>query len=291
MNEVFDVIIPVATKDLNFIHWVVKYIRKNICGASYIYIITNKKNISLLNNKVLYDAKLKVLDEDSVTGGLSFNSVQEWLLKADESFKTLTGWYFQQILKYAFALSKYSGKYYLSWDADTLPLNKIQFFKDGKPLFTKKNEYHEPYFHTMYRLLGYGRLVDYSFIAEHMLFHTEIVKELISQISDSEVNGNNWMEKIINGCDYSENSKNLFSEFETYGNFCIKNHPDLYELQKLNTFRAAGMIRGRYITENILKKLSWDIDTASFEIRDAIFPYNLLCNLGRIKQKILLHFI
>ena len=291
MNETFDIIIPVAKKDLNFIQWVVKYIRKNICGTSYIYIITNKKNIRLLNNKALYDANLKVLDEDSIIEGLSFNAVQNWLIKADESFKTLTGWYFQQILKYAFALSKYSGKYYLSWDADTLPLNKISFFKGGKPLFTKKNEHHEPYFHTMHRLLGYGRLVDYSFIAEHMLFHTEIVKELVRQISNSEVSGHNWMEKIINGCDFSEDSKNLFSEFETYGNFCIRNHPELYELRKLNTFRAAGMIRGRYITENILNKLSWDIDTASFEMRDAMFPYNLLWNLSKIKRKILSCFI
>lgn len=285
MNEFFDVIIPVAKKDLCFIRWVVKYVRMNIIGLSYIYIITNKKNIHYLKN-ILDDDKIKILDEDSIASGLTFNGVMECLLEKDENLKSLTGWYFQQFLKYAFALSNYSNEYYLSWDADTLPLNKIHFFEAGKPLFTKKIEYHEPYFHTMKKLLGYGRLVDFSFIAEHMLFNRVIVRDLIKQVTSSNVKGTNWMEKIINGCNFEEKSRNLFSEFETYGNFCKKKYPNFYGLQQLNTFRSAGMIRGRFISENILKKLAIDVDIASFEIRDALFPYNLPFLCDKIKKRL-----
>ena len=121
-------------------------------------------------------------------------------------------------------------------------------------------------------LTGTGR-VD-SFIAEHMPISTLVMRELVDKISHSHVDGKTWVEKIINatsGCD-----EQAFSEFETYGNYCVKYHSDLFETRPLITMRTAGMLFGRGVNRNQLALLSrMGYDTASFEIRDMpSFPRN-----------------
>ena len=150
-----------------------------------------------------------------------------------------------------------------------------------------KIEYHAYYFDTLKRLIRLERQVDYSFIAEHMMFKTDIVRELTSAIEKSNVTGDTWFEKILNACDFSDGKANLFSEFETYGNYCAKYYPNLYATRTLNTFRAAGLIRGRHINEQIIERLSIDLHIASFEMQDAPFPYNIKWNLYRVKRKLI----
>lgn len=268
----YDVIIPVAAKDISFVPRVIKYIRKNLYGVDNIYIITNKSNFSktLLKN---HDCIL--LDEDSLLPGLYFLKTKELLEKLNKNISV--GWYFQQFLKYAFGLSEYATKYYLSWDADTLPLREIRFFdQKEKPLFTKKYEYNENYFITIKKLLNIKRQVEFSFIAEHMLFDPAIIKELITKIEESSVFGNCWYEKIINAGNYEINFF-TFSEFETYGNYVMVFYPDKYSFRQLNTFRRGGYIQGRNISDEKLIRIGFDTDTISFELQDEpLFPYNIL---------------
>lgn len=283
----FNVIIPIASKDVGFVSTVVQYVRRNIEGVGKIYAITNASNISKLCHSVA-DSQFEILDENRLVKGLTFPNVRKLLAKAGENRPSQTGWYFQQFLKFAFAQSEYASDYYLSWDADTLPVNTIKFFSnEGKPMFTRKIEYHAPYFETMNRLIGIGRQVDYSFIAEHMLFNSAVVRELISAISKSAVHGDTWFEKIINACVFADDRANLYSEFETYGNYCAKYHPDMYVTRTLNTFRAAGLIRGRHINDNIIDRLAVDLHIASFEMQDAPFPYNVGWNVYRVKRKLM----
>ena len=92
---------------------------------------------------------------------------------------------------------------------------------------------------------------------------------------------------IINSCDFVNDKYNLFSEFETYGTFCTVNYPDLYIPRQLNTFRGAGLIRGRHINSFIIDKLSMDLDIASFEESHAMFPWNLQYLLRKYFKKLL----
>ena len=166
-------------------------------------------------------------------------------------------------------------------------MNTISFFDGNQPLFTKKIENHEPYFNTMKRILGFGKLVDYSFIAEHMMFNVSIVNEMLEEIADSNnSDGETWVEKIMFACDFSDKRGNLFSEFETYGNYCVKFHPKLYATRQLNTFRAAGLISGRHLTHKALRRLALDVNIASFELQDAPFPYNMSWYMRRVKNKL-----
>lgn len=215
-----------------------------------------------------------VLNEEALLEGLTFSRVEKLIKKACGDTYVRIGWYYQQFLKFAFAQSSYASEYYVTWDADTLPLHRIDFFENEHPLFTIKSEFHESYFDTIKRLLGIDKGIKDSYVAEHMLFRTDLVKELLAAISESSVKGGTWYEKIINACNFRKDW-NAFSEFETYGTFVSHHYPGLYVNRKLNTFRKAGCIRGRKINNKILEKLSFDLDMASFETSDAPFPYNI----------------
>ena len=261
----YDIIIPTASKDVGFIHLVFEYIRKNLKEADIIYVITNRSCFNKIQKYDLKHFNVILLDENELIQSLSFERIQKILLSQDVHIRV--GWYFQQFLKMAFALTKYSKDYYLTWDSDTLPLNHISFFDDKeRPLFTMKAEFNQPYFDTLQKLLGFGKLAPFSFIAEHMMFNSNIMKELINRIETNNSKGSDWVEKILFAC--TDLQEPCFSEFETYGSYVWKFHPNMYGVQKLNTFRSAGIIKGRHIDSYCLERMALDLDTASFELFD-----------------------
>lgn len=274
-EKFYDIIIPVGKKDVNFVPRVVNLITRCLSGVEHIYILTNQKYIVGISRKLRAYCQCVVLDENNLIEGLSFEGVKNLISRHAPQHVSITGWYFQQFLKLGFALSKYSKEYYLSWDADTLPLAPIAFFERNHILYNPKSENHVNYFSTMESLLGFGHIVDHSFISESMMFSSKIVREMITDIEKAPIEGNDWISKIINACDM-EQSVQAFSEFETYGNYCAKCYSGLYKPRHLNTFREAGMICGRRISEKRLLKMSFDLDMASFEMQDMpMFPYNI----------------
>ena len=189
------------------------------------------------------------------------------------------GWYFQQFLKFAFALSDYcTTEYFLSWDADTIPIRDIPMFShQNVPYFSMKHEHHQPYFDTIRNLLSMNRVNSHSYIAEHMLFKKEYVEELIHEINCSEIDGNDWIAKIINAISPSAHCG--FSEFETYGTFILNRHPDAYVERELPSLRYGGFIRGRFIDHKILSQMTLDLSVVSFEAYHIPpFPWSVLVN-------------
>lgn len=281
----YDVLIPVAKKDTSFVSNVVTYINRYLIGCENIYIVTNQDNFKRLHALTGKETNVILLDENALMPELNFGIVAECMKKKGAGKEDRVGWYFQQLLKFAFAKSQYAKEYYLTWDADTIPLTPISFFDGETPLFTKKIEHHKPYFVTLNRILGFGKLVDFSFIAEHMIFKVPIVKEMLDAIVAYPTSeGNNWVEKIMFACHFAPGQGPYFSEFETFGNYCTKYHPSLYQTRQLNMFRSAGMIRGRHINEKLLNRLAFDLNVASFEPFDALFPYNITWT--RVKNKL-----
>lgn len=272
-----DIVICLAAKDYKIVKKVIRGCRKYLQDSTdSIYIITNKSNNIFFSEKIMNMNHVVLVDEETLVDGLSFEKVKV-MLERHFQLGTLVypGWYLQQFLKMGFALSLYADKEYLIWDSDTIPLHNIVFKKNGKYQFTVKTENHQPYFNTLQNLLGFGKLYDRSFIAEHMPISTSVMCELIDKISKSNVIGDTWFEKIINatsGCD-----EQAFSEFETYGNYCVKYHHDIFETRPLITMRTAGMLFGRGVTKKQLALLArMEYDTASFEIRDMpSFPHNI----------------
>lgn len=264
----YDVIIPIAKKDVDFVHWVIEYIRMNFIDAQSIYIITNYNLFNKLKS-VVDRFGCFLIDENKMLDGLSYSTVRDSVVAKNQR-PNITGHYFQQFLKMGFALTPFCKEYYLTWDSDTIPLANIAFFNQGHPLFAKKKEYRERYFEVMEKVLGIGRQMDASFIAEHMMFKSSIMREIIDEMSKRASDGN-WWKSMVNCTDPSKVDENIISEFEMYGSYCLAKYPDLYGFHDLKAFRHAGMIRGRNINKRILGKLAYDIDLASFEIYDSPF--------------------
>ena len=274
----YNIIVPAIYRDYSFLKTTIRYIKENL-SPNIIYILTDIRFKRFLPETILSDEKCIVIDENGLLEGLTLGKIKSQFAEMGRDAMR-SGWYFQQFLKMAFALTDYCDtEYYLSWDSDTIPLRKIDFFDEkGRPYFTMKAEHHDPYFTAIERLLGISATNDRSYIAENMLFNKTIMTEMINRIqSNKMLDGHSWYEKIIYALEPESVSPMGFSEFETYGNYCLNHHPDFYVERTLPTFRLGGLIQGRYVSDSILERLSFDQATASFEIYDRPpFPWGTL---------------
>ena len=277
----YDVIICVGWNDLTIVKKTVEYVRKNLNGDK-IYLIVNSFFFPCFSSSFLEKFKVVLLDEDQLIPDVSYKQNREFISKNRPGFSP--GWYFQQFLKMAFSQSKYAGDNYLIWDADTLPLSKIQFEENGKILFTAKKEYHEEYFITINKLLGLQKIKDFSFIAEHMLIKTDIMKEIISKIS--EASAEPWPFTVLKTV--RPEAKGGFSEFETYGTYVSSFYPELYTERTLNTWRNAGAIFGRAINDKYIAYLSEDLDIISLESWSGLFFF---ANIRAKAQELYLKYL
>lgn len=257
----YDVVVAIKSSDWNTAKLNFKYIRKNL-KPKRIVVISSKQLRSYLRP----EDNVVFIDEDRLYEGMSFRSVKEFFENHNLPV-SLTGWFLQQFLKLAYAFIC-EDDYYLTWDADTIPLNPVSMLSEatGKPYFDMKPEYVETYFDTIQKLLQLEKVEDESFISEHMLFQAKVVKELLHKIEQNDaVLGNKFFEKILYASDFSRQG-NVFSEFETYGTFCSYYYPDLYEKHHLNSFRGGKMFLGENPSEEVLDWVSKCKDLISFEV-------------------------
>ena len=191
--------------------------------------------------------KVESIGEDSL---IPFSDVHHCIEKALENRlggqklpRGVTGWYYQQFLKMQFALTC-EDEYYMVWDGDTIPCRELVMFQEesGKPYLDLKHEYHKEYFDTISKLLpGFHKVIERSFISEHMLFRTDIMRELIKAIeSNDAIPGTKYWEKIINAIGEEKLLDSSFSEFETYGTFVAFKYQDVYKLRDWHSFRQGG---------------------------------------------------
>lgn len=237
-----------------------------------LYFVGIKEVGRLLEESGLGD-KCSWIDENSI---LLFDDVHELMTKrlADllagrDLPRGVTGWYYQQFLKMQYARIC-ADRYYMVWDGDTIPCRSIKMFQSesGKPYFDMKTELHEGYFETLSKIIpGMRKVIARSFISEHMMIDSGIMKELLSVIeSNNDIAGNLFWEKILNAIPQDKIQESYFSEFETYGTFCALRHMDAYALREWHSFRLGGeFFDPSTITDRDFKWLGRDFDAISFE--------------------------
>lgn len=288
---------PVVYKDFSFLRKTMKYLLMNLC-PNHIYVIIDKRYEKFLPNIVTNNNNCSVIDENELVEGMSYAYIDS-IIKLQGREHTKTGWYFQQFLKMGFANSKYCDlDYYLSWDSDTIPVRKMDFFDMKEhPFFAMKSEHHQPYFDTISTLLDIHSFNSHSYISEHMMFNKHIMQELLTNIDrNDKIKGKKWFEKILYSIVPESISPFSFSEFETYGTYCMNCYPDFYVERFLPSFRQGGLIQGRFVSDSIINKLSFDVYVASFEIYDRPpFPWGWICEFHerwkKCKEKWLKRFI
>ena len=282
----FDLIIPLALKDYFIIYKNIYYINKYI-SPRCTYIITNRVLIPIISKEFCSKYHVCLIDEDSFAEGLSFSSIKNYMDKHFVSSR-MYGWYFQQFLKMSFC-EICNSDFYLIWDADTIPTSRLHFFdQNGRVLYTTRIDYNKPYFDTIKKLLPIKIFADYSFITEHMMVNTQLMKSLINEINDNcHIKGNYWFEKCINAID--PEVLHGFSEFEIYGNYVLNKVPEMYVVRQLTTYRDAGRLYGRYIPKRIIsEKFEGKYDIVSLEMwQTPRFPYCIFDTLMKYILKFL----
>lgn len=256
----FVLVMPIKASDWYSARKALPLIRKNLHPRKIVVISA----FELKGDLRTYE-DIVFVDENQLIPNMSFSTVKETLKQAGGNPR-FAGWYLQQFLKLGFS-RMCEDDYYLVWDADMLPLNPISFFDKatGKPYFSIKREYVKPYFSTIRNLLNLKKSRNESFIAEHMLFKTELCKKMLMEFeANSDIAGNAFWEKCIFASAFDEGEQ-AFSEFETYGTYVDSLYPNAYELRKMKSFRCGKDFLGEAPSEEVLDWVAKDFDSVSFE--------------------------
>lgn len=254
----YDIILPITERNLQTLNIAVKYLRENVFHDKIVCIGRP------FLEKSCREINCEFIDEDNLYEGLTYTTIKNMIIARDPYSGWHTGWYLQQFLKMAYAFSC-KDDYYLVWDADTIPVNRIEMFnQEGKPFFDIKEEYHRPYF-TLINKLFHNQIKrenEFSYISEHMLINVDYMKSMIREIeSDRTLDGGEFYRKIVNTILDIDLGGSGFSEFETYGNYVYKKFPGIYQFRRLRTLRNGD----RYLHyPPIEQELKWA--AASYDI-------------------------
>ncbi|WP_397447060.1 hypothetical protein [Polaribacter sp. R77954] len=254
-----DIVIPIKSSLIRFaIDKTIPSIIKHL-NFRTIYIITNKSNFHILENKFLSNVKL--LDEDLICNNLTLNNIKKYFVEKKIN-PNRAGWYFQQFLKLSVHQLEFITDNYLVWDADAILLNPINFIsKENKTYFEKTQEYNHPYFETILNLLSLEKQVNHSFIGEYMVFNKKIVASLLKKITTEK----QWWYKILDSIKITHLKESGFSEYELYGNYIVKYYPDNYKIRSLSKTRKGAKLLGLQPSGKSLKLFSLGFDYLSFE--------------------------
>ena len=246
----FELIIPIAAQDYETAKINISYL-KTFLRPEKIVVISAESVESKIIKDFENDTQISFINENVMIEGLTFLNIKNYLEKF--SAEKRTGWYFQQFLKMGYAFVS-NCDYYLSWDADTIPIKTVEMFKDGHPIFATKKEYNKDYFETIYNLLGLHKQIEASYIAEHMMFDKRVMQELIAEIDSK--GPDPWYINILNHVSPEALNQSGFSEFETYGTYVQTRYPKKYLYRDISALRNGKQLFKQIPSEEILAWLA-----------------------------------
>ena len=201
--------------------WIWRYsqhlIPINLEGSKYT-IIVDDNDLSLFK---LFTTSLswQIIPASTVLDLDFSRSLRMRLKQADRSLNP--GWYWQQFLKIQFIMQQ-KNSLCVVWDADTIPLKKVQFPSDISGFYQPTTEYHKPYWSLNSSLLGqeYGKYPGFSFISQFFGIQSEIVHDMTKYICNY-TSYHDWKESCIH---YVLNlySRHRMSEYELMGAYALK---------------------------------------------------------------------
>ena len=213
--------IPIITQNyFNFLKFYKKIKIYIICPANELEEFSNKLNFK----------EFTIINEDSLISLNEFKKIfysESSELTYKKNFIKRINWYYQQILKISFTLKfieNYKNKMVI-WDADTILLKKIDFFKNNLSVkYGNFNEFHKEYFLTNDKILGFQpkyfisflnqfvalSFEEFFFFKSHIFANNEIILDDIPTILSRKILKSIFLEhKIYNG--------SMFSEYELIG--------------------------------------------------------------------------
>ncbi len=224
-QEPIDVVIPCAEKDLPILPYCIESVRECCGNIRRIIVVSSKK----LSNEVEWfdEAQYPFTQRDVA---LALTKSEEGAEQYLNTPGNRCGWVFQQLLKlYApFVIPDISSNV-LVVDADVIFLKPITFQNEvGAPLFNVAlDQYHEPYFQHMDRLLpGLKRVFpQYTGITHHMLFQRPIVTKLFQLVEER--HDQEFWKSFCDAIALDQIWMSGASEYEIYFNFALTACADL----------------------------------------------------------------
>ena len=282
----FDIIVPIAKNDVNALLNSLPYIKRQL-PETEIKVIANVDVKDILKDVT----DVEFIDENSMIPGMDFSTVKRIIGARYPKAERRTGWYFQQFLKLGYARIC-EKEYFLTWDSDTLPLTGIGFFnEEEKPYLDVLPPVAEDaaYSVTIGNLWPNGSVKkhhDVSYIAEHMMFKTDVVREMLNEIEANGVlEGETFYEKILNAVPISELNLSGFSEFETYAAYVTSKKPALYDMRKWKNLRHGKVYFGEQPSQAQLDWVAEKFDVVSLEDFDhQWFVCKWLCKDANVKK-------
>lgn len=218
-----DVVIACIDKDLPVLKFCIQAARVFIeDGIDNIYIVApHSPGIAA----VAQAENCQFVHEDDVLDGVKRKDVHCVVNGLDRS-----GWIFKQILVLA-ADKLAKNDNILILDADTILIRPHRFLQYGKTTFFASDELHPPYFDAYRKLLRMPWRFGLSFVSHYMMFERTRLEELRAAISREQKCL--WYEAII-ALSHDTQEISFFSEYETYGNYCLFRYPDDILIQYWN---------------------------------------------------------
>lgn len=210
-----DLVIPVAEKDYNKLPYVIEAARKHL-DVETIHVIAPSPE--------MIEDKGVVLHRDDDVLPYDRNEVVNYR----------PSWVFQQMLKVFQDVTE--NDWFLVIDADIVIDQPLPLWTDkGKPiLYLGRDQLHAPYFAFNERVLGFGKVYDYSFLSECTLYSKSLVREMLAFCN---LTLDEFWAKVCEithlGCKPADS--------ELYGSYIVHEHPDLYEIRKIK-----ATLGGRY---------------------------------------------
>lgn len=171
-------------------------------------------------------AKVRVITPDGIKGEGWVAHTDNGVLPYDRSkFRYRPNWIYQQFLKLFQDVS--STDWYIVLDADLIVMRPLEVFRGNQGVFfVADKRMHEPYFTYGEKMIGVGKVFEWSFIADFMLYNKDIILEMLQSTGlDLWEFLDKSAEIIEYGC--------CPAEQELYGSYVTANHPDSYVIQGL----------------------------------------------------------
>jgi hypothetical protein len=137
-----------------------------------------------------------------------------------------SGWIFKQLLQlYADHIA--TADHVLLFDSDTVLLQPQKFEYQGRSLMVISDEYHWPYYAIIQKLFEFFPPDRFSLTSHHLFVNRQHLTELRAELEQRHQRP--WYQAIVDNLDTHEGS--AFSEYETYGQWLLRNHRDQAELE------------------------------------------------------------
>ncbi|MEA9604647.1 DUF6492 family protein [Polynucleobacter sp. JS-JIR-II-c23] len=174
------------------------------------------------------------------------------------------GWYLQQFVKISAVLKHDDRDVVLIWDADTVPLKKLEFINsNGQFSYYKGDECRKSYFDFIERALGLKRTQNFSFIAQSLILKVSWARELTNALAQSAQLP--WIDAVLSFLDKAEPAG--FAEFETLGTWIWNHHNDEIMISGRPWYRNGLSLVGNplKLSQSVWNGLSKSYDFISFE--------------------------